>query len=161
MLNLAAIGLYIALSGFGGNGMGAMPTPTNTADNQVQLEAGKQDESKKMTTEAYVRNYFSDTPILAEIARCESQFRQTDKNGKAIRGKSNRYDIGLMQINELYHLEKAKGLGYDIYTAEGNLAYARALYEKEGARPWMASSPCWASFKKVAIRESNGLNIFE
>ncbi len=155
MFNLAVIGLYV-VSGLAGDAMPAMPIPTETSVNQIQLEARKQDESKEITTEAYVKNYFSDTPILAEVARCESQFRQTDKSGRVIRGKANRYDVGVMQINELYHLDKSKNLGYDIYTTEGNLAYARYLYEKEGARPWMASSGCWAKFREIAL--SNGSN---
>src|ERR1035437_6056985 len=33
------------------------------------------------TMEQIVRTYFTDTPILAEVARCESTFAQFDKNG--------------------------------------------------------------------------------
>lgn len=150
MLNLATIGLLMAISGISGNTVPVMPTATT--DTVQQLEAGKKDESKEMSTEAYVRNYFSDTPILAEVARCESTFRQTDKNGNVIRGKVNSADVGVMQINEYYHLEKSQELGHDIYTIDGNMAYAKYLYEREGARPWMASSPCWAKVKELAVR---------
>ena len=106
---------------------------------------------KSVNTELYVRHYFADFPIMAKIAYCESRFRQFDKNGKIIRGIENRSDVGVMQINEFYHLERAKKMGIDIYTLDGNLFYARDLYEREGARPWMASSPCWAKFNLTEV----------
>jgi hypothetical protein len=96
-----------------------------------------------------VRKYFEDDPILADIASCESHFRQYDKEGNALRGKINASDIGLMQINEFYHLDKSKSLGLDIYTPEGNLAYAKYLYEKEGAQPWVSSSICWRKMGSI------------
>jgi hypothetical protein len=59
-----------------------------------------------------------------------------------------------MQVNELYHLETAKKLGIDLYTADGNVAYARYLYEKQGAKPWISSSGCWAKFQGADIAKS-------
>lgn len=97
------------------------------------------------STEAFVRGYFSDTPILAEIARCESSFRQFDAEGNVLRGKVNRGDLGVMQINKYYHEEDAQKLGYDIYTLQGNLDYAKLLYKKYGDSPWVSSSKCWKS----------------
>ena len=96
-----------------------------------------------VTLESYVRAYFIETSILVEIARCESQFRQTDENGEVLRGKVNKSDVGIMQVNEFYHGEKAEDLGFDLRSIEGNLAYAKYLYEKEGTRPWNASKKCW------------------
>ena len=96
-----------------------------------------------LSTEEYIRKYFSDEPILAEIARCESQFRQQDKNGETLKGLVNKSDKGVMQINEYYHGEKSERLGFDIHTLEGNARYARFLFEKEGVRPWNSSSKCW------------------
>jgi hypothetical protein len=98
---------------------------------------------KPITLEAYVREYFAETPILAEIARCESQFRQVNKDGTILRGKVNKSDVGLMQVNEYYHGQKADDLGFDLTTINGNLAYAKYLYDKEGTRPWSASARCW------------------
>lgn len=159
MLNLAIIGLYALTSGLTGGSMPVIPLLTDSS-NVVQLEAGKENESSKLNTEAYVRNYFSDIPILAEVARCESEFRHTDKTGKVLRGTKDPRDVGVMQINEHYHLKKSKELGYDIHSIEGNVAYARYLYEGnedlgkngEGAKPWMASSACWAKVKELAMR---------
>src|SRR3989344_111463 len=90
--------------------------------------------------EKYLREQYADTPILVKIARCESTFSQFDKNGEVVRGKVNRADVGVMQINEKYHAEKAEELGYDIHTIEGNVSYAKYLYERQGSAPWNASS---------------------
>ena len=96
------------------------------------------------TVEQVVEETYADVPILVEVARCESQFRQTDSEGNILRGTVNKYDVGVMQINELYHEAKAVELGYDLYTLQGNLSYGRYLYDREGTRPWMASSACWS-----------------
>jgi len=80
---------------------------------------------------------------LAEIARCESQFRQTDKGGNVLRGVVDKSDVGIMQVNEYYHGQKATDLGFDLTTVNGNLAYAKYLYSKEGTTPWNASAKCW------------------
>lgn len=98
----------------------------------------------EMTTEEFVRNYFADIPVMIEVARCESHFRHM-VNGEVLRGNAVSTDRGVMQINEYYHLETAQKLGFDIYTLEGNVAYARYLYEKQGTRPWRPSAKCWGN----------------
>jgi hypothetical protein len=95
------------------------------------------------TTEQYVRESFKDKPILAEIAKCESSFRQFDKEGKPLRGIVNSDDIGVMQINKYYHEDDATKMGLDIYTLQGNIEFAKILYGKYGDKPWVSSSPCW------------------
>lgn len=100
--------------------------------------------------EAYVRSQFADTPLLVEIARCESTFRQFDENGNIIRGRVNKQDVGVMQINEKYHADEAVKLGYNIYTTEGNVAFGKYLFEKSGAQPWSSSSPCWGATSDLA-----------
>lgn len=101
-----------------------------------------------LTLEMYVRQYFKDEPLLAEISRCESTFKHYDKEGNLVQGIVNSDDIGVMQINTYYHSDTAEKLGYDLHTVDGNLAYAKYLYEKYGPQPWSASSPCWG--KKAA-----------
>lgn len=98
-----------------------------------------------ITLEAYVREYFIETPILAEIAKCESRFRQVGASGQVLRGEVNNSDVGLMQVNEYYHDKKAVDLGFDLETVDGNLAYAKYLYDKEGTKPWNASKKCWGN----------------
>lgn len=106
---------------------------------------------KSITVEEYVRNYFSDIPIMIEIARCESRFRQHGGNGDVLRGEKNDLDRGVMQINEFFHNENSDKLGYDILTLEGNTSYARHLFEKYGVKPWNSSAKCWG--KTVAYSE--------
>ncbi len=96
------------------------------------------------TVEAYLRKEYVDTPILVEVARCESTFRQYNTEGNVIRGKVNSADVGVMQINEKYHSDQALKLGYNIYTVEGNVDYAKYLHAKFGLQPWSSSSSCWS-----------------
>jgi hypothetical protein len=97
-----------------------------------------------ITLETFVREYYKDTPILAEISRCESTFRHFNSNGQVLRGLENADDVGLMQINTYYHTDTARGLGYDIHTVEGNLKYGKYLYDRYGTQPWSASKKCWS-----------------
>ncbi len=99
---------------------------------------------QSQSVEEYVREFYTDTPVLAEIARCESRFRQYSQNGIVLRGEITPADVGIMQINERYHDAQAEKLGFDIRTIDGNLKYAEYLFEKEGTQPWSASAKCWS-----------------
>jgi len=90
-----------------------------------------------------VKKYFHDIPTLIKIARCESGFKHFGKDGNALRGRITPKDTGVMQINLYYHGKTARELGLDVRTLEGNMAYAKWLYKKEGTRPWKSSSKCW------------------
>lgn len=96
------------------------------------------------TVEEIVREEFKDIPMMIEVARCESGFVHFKENGELLRGHINAQDVGVMQINEKYHLKESKALGHDIHTLAGNLAYARYLYEKNGLRDWRYSEFCWS-----------------
>lgn len=119
--------------------------PANTA--LAQDVAGSDNTETKVekpiTLEKYIQEYFAETPVLAKISKCESHYRQFDSDGQVLRGKVSPDDVGLMQINEHFHGAKALKMGLDLETIEGNLAYAKYLYEKEGTTPWNASSKCW------------------
>lgn len=115
-------------------------------DKQTQVPASQ-------TVEQYVREYYADEPVLSEIARCESQFRQYDEKGVVLRGDITPADIGIMQINERFHQSTSETLGYDITTIDGNLSYARYLYQKEGTKPWNASKKCWVKSPLVALNK--------
>lgn len=107
--------------------------------------------SDSKNVERYINDYFADIPLMTHIAKCESRYRQFDHNGNVLTGEKNRHDIGALQINVLYHAKTAEKLGHDVYSLEGNVEYARYLYEKQGAKPWMASSACWAKFSESEI----------
>jgi hypothetical protein len=92
--------------------------------------------------EALVRAYFADAPVMIAIAKCESRFRQFTDAGNVLNGGSGGM-IGVFQISAGVHRPFALTKGYDIDTVQGNLGYARYLYEKEGTNPWIDSFPCW------------------
>ncbi len=122
-----------------------LPKVENTSYKVVKEISNKEVENM-MSTEQYVRQYFSDIPIMIQIARCESTFRQLDDDGEVHRGRAVREDVGVMQINETYHLDTAEKKNYNIYTIEGNTAYARDLYVRQGTRPWNSSKACWGKY---------------
>lgn len=119
-----------------------LPVQTPVVEERI-VEQVKQDPEDFVDTETYVRHYFADLPELVDVSFCESRFRQHDKNGNVLRGEINPSDVGVMQINLYYHQKDAQKLGHDLYTLEGNTAYARDLYEKQGLDPWVHSSGCW------------------
>lgn len=93
--------------------------------------------------EAAVRAYWADEPIMIKVAYCESEIRQFGPDGKPLLGWANADDIGVMQINQEAHGAKAKALGIDLGTLEGNLKFARHLYKTQGLAPWVYSKHCW------------------
>jgi hypothetical protein len=48
-----------------------------------------------------------------------------------------------MQINTRFHEATATEMGIDLESLNGNLEYAKYLYEKEGTKPWVSSKACW------------------
>lgn len=98
------------------------------------------------TVEEMVKEHFKDSPIMVKVAWCESRNRQFEKDGVTVfRGKVNNDDVGVMQVNTYYHLKTSQKLGMDIMTLQGNLDYAKYLYDREGTVPWNSSSPCWGA----------------
>lgn len=93
--------------------------------------------------EADVRSAFADAPVMIAIARCESKFTQFGKGGTALHGGMGGKMIGIFQVYGDIHADYAKARGMDVYTTEGNIAYARYLYEREGTKPWLSSFHCW------------------
>ncbi|MAZ40976.1 hypothetical protein CL654_02570 [bacterium] len=90
-----------------------------------------------------IKDPFYGYPTLRAICSCESNLNQYNDDGSVLRGRVNPFDIGICQINKLYHQERIDALGVDIYTEGGNITYAKYLYDKEGDAPWIWSKPCW------------------
>lgn len=101
-------------------------------------------------TEKAVRSYFSDIPVMIQIARCESAFRHTLPDGSILQGRVDPADTGVMQINMRYHGERAKALGLDLKDMQDNMEYARDLYLRQGTVPWKSSASCWSN--SIAMR---------
>ncbi len=105
----------------------AVSTATNTHD--------------AVAVEKRVREYFTDIPVMIEIARCESKFRQFTDSGSVLRGGGSEGMIGIFQFYEVIHKQGALALGFDINTIEGNIGYARYLYTQSGTTPWASCVP--------------------
>jgi hypothetical protein len=93
--------------------------------------------------EKRVREYFADIPVMIEIARCESNFRQYTDAGNVLRGGSSGGMVGVFQFFESIHAVPASSLGFDITTLEGNIGYARHVYETQDTTPWDTAKDCW------------------
>lgn len=78
-------------------------------------------------------------PILKKICDAESSGKQFNADGSVLRGVIDKSDIGICQINERYNNDEARRLGYDIYTEQGNKAFALHLFNTRGTQPWEAS----------------------
>ncbi len=150
MIELATHALVLASLVYGGPVAVVASTNATTMPSIVQVE---EEHDRPLTLESHVREYFKDTPILAEVARCESTFRHILSDGRVLRGKVNSDDVGVMQINEYYHSKTADRMDLNLKDLDDNLAYAKYLYNKEGVKPWMSSSKCW----KPAIAENGSL----
>ena len=91
-------------------------------------------ETETEKIERLIREAFEDAPIMIEVARCESGFRNVpSKTG----------DYGVFQINQV-HLKRLQELGLDRTKIEDNIKYARMLYDESGTQPWYMSKHCWA-----------------
>lgn len=143
MIEITSAIVFLVSSLYGSADTAVAQDVANSANTQSNTPV-----TMPVTLEAYVYEYFAETPILAEISKCESRYRQFNSDGSVLRGQVNSDDVGLMQINEIYHKKRAEGLGLDLETINGNLAYAKYLYENEGTTPWNASKPCWGNKQK-------------
>jgi hypothetical protein len=106
--------------------------------------------------EAKVRASFPDMPDMITIASCESGFRQFNADGTPLRGGTGKNYIGIFQISESVHLETAKSMAYDIYSVDGNIAYARHLFFLRGNAPWISclgSTPVSAAPAPVLVQD--------
>lgn len=107
-----------------------------------------------------VREAFPDAPVMVAVAKCESGFRQFAPDGSALRGGSGKGYIGIFQIGEKLHAEKAAALGHDIFTVEGNIGYARRLYDAQGSAPWrecLPAAPASTAGGKLTVNMSLGM----
>ena len=113
------------------------------ANKTVAVKVGSSVEHSGYNTEAAVREYFNDIPVMIEVARCESTFRHDLADGSVLQGRVDPADTGVMQINKRYHQSSATAMNLNLDNLYDNMAYARHLYEKQGVQPWSASAPCW------------------
>lgn len=94
-----------------------------------------------VSVEKRVRDFFADVPVMIEIAKCESKFRQFTDGGNVLRGGGSGGMVGIFQFYEIIHKAPALALGFDIETVEGNLGYAKHVYTQSGTTPWASCVP--------------------
>lgn len=111
--------------------------------------------------EAKVREYFADIPVMIDVAKCETNFRQFKADDSTLHDATGTY-VGVYQIDEKLHFMNAWGLNMNLYTLEGNMAYARHLYNSKGSAPWRGcvpkSSSVIASERDVAQARQSSSN---
>lgn len=115
-------------------------TPAQAAESVASTTAS----TTKLTPaeiEAKVRAAFADVPVMIEIAKCESKFRQFTDAGNVFYGGTGGGMVGIFQFYESIHKPIATALGYDLATVDGNIAYARHLYKEQGVTPWQSCVP--------------------
>lgn len=101
-----------------------------------------------------VQKEFADVPAMIEIARCESKFRQFTDNGNPFYGGYGHNMIGVFQFYDSVHDRTATTLGYDLTTLEGNIGYARYVYEMQGLAPWNSSRSCWEAALDTTVAQT-------
>ena len=72
---------------------------------------------------------------MAKIVECESNFKLKAHNPY---NKNGSTDSGLFQINSI-HRAKAKKMGIDLDTVQGQFAYTRYLVQKNGYKDWVCA----------------------
>lgn len=125
MLKIKHLGLLVIL------GLSLIPQQASAQSNAIVEDA--------------VRFAFADIPVMIDIARCESRFRQFGPDGNALRGGTAGKYIGIFQIGEALHAARAASMGFDIYSIDGNMGYARYMYNNSGTNPWRACIPASAT----------------
>ena len=91
--------------------------------------------------------------LLKHIASCESwgdpdkEPREFLPDGSVLRGYPNPDDVGLAQINIPTWGAKARQLGLDLFTYDGNLAMAKWIFDHYGSKPWVYSEGCWGKYQ--------------
>lgn len=87
----------------------------------------------------YINRAFPDSPVMLEVARCESGFKPS-----AFNPTNNSDDKGIFQISTYYHGSRVEELELDMYKVTDNITFARILYDEQGLQPWSASKRCWS-----------------
>ena len=97
-----------------------------------------------------VQHFLSDQLALArqmhhQGVRSSPKLKATSRldtdSGNPLRGPGGM--VGVFQFYESIHAPGALALGFDITTLEGNLGYAKHVYNTQGLTPWNSSRWCW------------------
>jgi soluble lytic murein transglycosylase-like protein len=84
--------------------------------------------------------------LILAVLKCESGFNSKALGLNKKNGKVWSKDVGLMQINNVFHEDKAEAMGLDIYNPLDNLLYGISLIKKNGVADYKASLKCIGAF---------------
>lgn len=101
-------------------------------------------QEKEKTLQDLVAEEFGYGSIMWWVCKCESNFRQFEKDGTVLKSYYGTNDVGLFQIHVPVWGKEAEKLGYDIYSPEGNIKMARHILNTQGINAWLPSKPCWS-----------------
>ena len=91
----------------------------------------------QLANKALIASQFADVPIMVEVLRHESTYRQFNGSGNPLISETG--DVGVGQINIATWGEIAKKMGLDIYNSvTDNLKMTRYVYEVQGLTAWTA-----------------------
>jgi len=105
------------------------------AEQEPKIEIKVEVETEKDKIIRLIKETFPDAPIMLEVARCESGY-------KNVPGQLSD-DFGPLQIN-VVHLPVLEKMGLDRTKVEDNIKFARYLYDRGGLTPWKNSKACWS-----------------
>lgn len=130
----------------------------------VSANVGAQSTTTYVADVVSVTNKEEVPEYLMPVGGCESlgdpnaeptQFRS---DGSVIEGPGNNW--GAFQINGTAHDDRTKALGIDYMTYNGNVQFAKLLYEESGYRPWYQwSGHCWENDPRIdqqKLKEARG-----
>ena len=120
-------------------------TTTYIAPNVETVEVNVVPGAVSDDLDAIFERYFGENKhIMEAIAYCESTKRQFTNDGVVVRNPKTP-DVGIFQVNVEYHGDTAKKMGINLYEIEGNMQYAKYMFDRNGTRDWNASKPCWSA----------------
>lgn len=91
-----------------------------------------------------VEERFGEGHPLVAVAQCESGFKQFKSDGTLLENPDPKSSAaGVFQTLLITHGPKARSMGMDLETWEGNMDFAEYLYEINGLKDWKESKPCW------------------
>lgn len=103
-----------------------------------------------------MESYFgTSTPELLKVAFCESSLQQFDKNGNPLLSKTD--DIGVFQISAPNHALEAEKMNINLNTLDGNVKFAKWLYDTQGIGAWDSSRKCWENLTMKQLEANLGL----
>lgn len=151
---ISAIVIYLLAAGFQANPIKAdeslLPDPIPPSKisiaeiSEIFVVAPTAPETDPEYVEERVREYFADIPVMIKIAKCESTFQQFEPDGSLVvsesvdaNGRRDSSASGVFQILYKGHFKSwAVSDETNITTLEGNMRFARELYEESGTAPW-------------------------